>query len=139
MVGKVGTLLTWVRWTVAVVVTVGAVGLVATVPTGATHPGTDQTDVSGKWRMALEMEMGRATPLLDLTQTGSKISGTYTGRYGSSPVSGEIEGKALKFSVAMETTSLLFKGELKDDGTLAGTADFGEIGAVSWTAAREKQ
>lgn len=121
------------------VVTVSMVGLVATVPTEATYPRTHQTDISGRWRMALEMEMGRATPLLDLTQTGSKLSGTYTGRYGSSPVSGEIEGRALEFSVAMETTSLHFKGELKDDGTLAGTADFGEIGAVSWTAAREKQ
>ncbi|MBA3949609.1 MAG: hypothetical protein H0X44_06640 [Acidobacteria bacterium] len=110
-----------------------AVGLVG--PVGQAAP----VDVSGKWRMALEMEMGRATPLLDLTQTGSTLSGTYTGRYGSSPVSGEIKGTALTFSVAMETTSLLFKGELKDDGTLAGTADFGEIGAVAWTAAREKQ
>ena len=112
------------------------VGMVAV---GLVGQAAARVDVTGKWRMALEMEMGRATPLLDLTQTGSKIAGTYTGRYGSSPVSGEIEGKALKFSVAMETTSLLFKGEVKDDGTLAGTADFGEIGAVTWTAAREKQ
>ena len=137
MVGKVGTLLTWVRWTVGSVAMVGLVSLVTTAAAFAN--AATPADVSGRWRMALEMEMGRATPLLELTQTGSKISGTYTGRYGSSPVSGEIEGKALKFSVAMETTSLLFKGEVKDDGTLAGTADFGEIGAVSWTAAREKQ
>jgi hypothetical protein len=121
------------------------VGIVSTwlfvgmVAVGLVGQAAAPVDVTGKWRMALEMEMGRATPLLDLTQSGSKITGTYTGRYGSSPVSGEIEGKALRFSVAMETTSLLFKGELKDDGTLAGTADFGEIGAVAWTAAREKQ
>lgn len=111
------------------------VGMVAVGLVGQAAP----VDLTGKWRMSLEMEMGRATPLLDLTQTGGKISGTYTGRYGSSPVTGEIEGTALAFSVAMETTSLLFKGEVKADGTLAGTADFGEMGAVAWTAAREKQ
>ena len=95
-------------------------------------------DLTGKWRMALEMEMGRATPALELKQNESKLSGTYTGRYGASPVSGEVDGRTVKFSVGMETTTLQFRGEVKDDGTLAGTADFGEIGSVKWTAAREK-
>lgn len=121
MVGIVGT------WLFVGMVAVGLVGQAAA-----------PVDVTGKWRMSLEMEMGRATPLLELAQTEGKLSGTYTGRYGASPVSGEIDGKALKFSVAMETTTLLFRGEVKDDGTLAGTGDFGEIGNVTWTAAREK-
>jgi hypothetical protein len=113
------------------------VGMVAVGLVGqATAP---PVDVTGKWRMTLEMEVGRATPLLELTQTEGKLSGTYTGRYGATPVSGQIDGRELKFSVAMETTTLLFKGTVKDDGTLAGTADFGEIGSVTWTAAREKQ
>ena len=96
------------------------------------------TDLTGTWRMTLEMEVGRATPMLELKQNESKLSGTYTGRYGSSPVSGEVDGRSLTFSVAMETTTLLFRGEVKEDGTLAGTADFGEIGSVTWTAAREQ-
>lgn len=95
-------------------------------------------DLSGKWRMSLEMEVGRATPLLELTQKGSKLSGTYTGRYGASPVEGTVEGRKVAFSVALETTSLSFQGELKDDGTLAGKASFGEMGEVRWTAQREK-
>lgn len=95
-------------------------------------------DLSGKWRMALEMEVGRATPLLDLVETDGKLSGTYTGRYGESPVAGTVEGRKLAFTVSMSTTALTFSGEIKDDGTLAGTATFGEIGEVKWTAAREK-
>ena len=159
MVGLVGTLLTWVRWTVCrvgmvgLVVLVGAVTTVgaranaptqptpppSTVPTKATHPRTHQTvDLTGKWRMSLNMEMGRATPLLELRQNEGKLSGTYTGRYGSSPVSGEVDGRTVKFAVGMETTTLQFRGEVKDDGTLAGTADFGDMGSVTWTAAREQ-
>ena len=95
-------------------------------------------DVSGKWRMSLQMEVGTATPLLELVEKDGKLSGTYTGRYGESPVEGTVEGKKLAFTVAMSTTSLAFRGEIKDDGTLAGTATFGEIGDVKWTAAREK-
>lgn len=96
-------------------------------------------DLSGKWRMTLEMEVGRATPLLELVEKDGKLSGTYTGRYGSSPVEGTVDGRKLAFSVALNaSTSLTFQGELKEDGTMAGKATFGELGEVTWTAAREK-
>jgi hypothetical protein len=94
--------------------------------------------LTGKWRMSIEMEAGRGTPLLELTEKDGKLTGTYTGRYGASAVDGTVEGRKLAFTVAMSTMSLPFKGEIKDDGTLAGTADFGEMGEIKWTAAREK-
>jgi hypothetical protein len=73
-------------------------------------------------------------------QKGAKISGTYTGRYGASPVEGTVgeDGRKLAFTVALETTSLAFQGEYKEDGSLAGKATFGELGEVTWTAVREK-
>jgi hypothetical protein len=97
-------------------------------------------DLSGKWRMTIDMEVGRATPLLELAQKGAKLSGTYTGRYGASPVEGTVgeDGRKLAFTVALETTSLAFRGEYKEDGSLAGKATFGELGEVTWTAVREK-
>jgi len=121
---------------------VGFVGVVAlsTVPAAATYPpaGQEAPTLTGKWRMTLEMEVGRATPLLELTEKDGKLSGTYTGRYGASPVEGTVEGRKLAFGVAFETQTLAFQGEIKDDGTLAGTAAFGELGEVKWTAVREK-
>jgi hypothetical protein len=140
----------WVRRFGVVGVVVGLVGLVglagtvtsaglsATVPTNPTYPRTHDANLTGKWRLTLEMEVGRATPLLELVEKEGKLSGTYTGRYGSSPVEGAVDGKTLAFTVAFETTSLEFRGAIKDDGTLAGTAIFGELGEVTWTAAREK-
>ncbi len=121
---------TWVRRLGVVVVAaalVGAVGVVAA-----------EMSLTGKWRMSIEMEQGRGTPLLELTEKDGKLSGTYTGRYGASAVDGTVDGRKVAFTVAMSTTSLAFRGELKDDGTLAGTASFGEMGEVTWTAAREK-
>lgn len=133
---------TWGRGFRVGTVAVGLVILVGTVtPAGlsATVPTHHEVfDLSGKWRMTLEMEVGRATPLLELVEKEGKLSGTYTGRYGSSPVDGTVDGKTLAFTVALETTLLAFRGEIKDDGTLAGKATFGELGDVTWTAAREK-
>lgn len=51
---------------------------------------------------------------------------------------GTVEGRTLVSTVALETTVLAFKGEIKDNGTLAGSATFGELGEVTWTAAREQ-
>lgn len=132
MVGLVGTLLKWSRWTV------GAVALVGMVAVATTIGAEANADLTGKWRMSLNMDVGRATPLLELRQTEGQLTGTYTGRYGSSPVSGEVDGRTVRFAVGMETTTLQFRGEVKDDGTLAGTADFGDMGSVTWTAAREQ-
>lgn len=114
----------WYRWTV------GVVALVAMV--------SFHTSLSGKWRMSIELEAGRGTPLLELTEKDGKLTGTYTGRYGASAVEGTVDGRKVTFSVAMQTMSLVFTGELQENGTLAGTADFGEMGEVKWTAAREK-
>lgn len=137
----------WVRGFGVFKVVVGLVGIVgmvtcadlgATVPTNPTSPPSTSPSLTGKWRMSIEMEQGRGTPLLELTEKDGKLSGTYTGRYGASAVDGTVDGKKVAFTVAMSTTSLAFRGELKDDGTLAGTASFGEMGDVTWTAAREK-
>ena len=123
---------TWVRgsrllrWAVGLVVIVGSVA------------SASAFDLTGKWRLTLEMEVGRATPLLELTEKDGKLTGTYTGRYGALPVEGTVEGRKVAFTVAMESTTLAFRGDIKDDGTLAGTATFGELGEVKWTAAREK-
>lgn len=131
VVGTWGRRSAWLRWTVA---TIAFVGLAA--PLSATHHAV--FDLSGKWRLTLEMEVGRATPLLELTENDGKLTGTYTGRYGALPVEGTVDGKKVAFTVAMESTTLAFRGDIKDDGTLAGTATFGELGEVKWTAAREK-
>lgn len=140
---------TLVRGFTVCLVAVGAVAVVgaapasrsSTQPTKATYPRTHHTaaDLSGKWRLTLELEVGRATPLLELAEKDGKLTGTYTGRYGASPVEGTVDGRKLAFSVALNaSTSLSFQGELKDDGTMAGKATFGELGDVTWTAAREK-
>ena len=99
--------------------------------------------VAGKWNMTLEMSMGTGTPTLDLKQDGDKITGTYTGRYGTFPLQGSLKERAIVFSVAMtaEGTSVTmsFVGEVAADGqTMKGTASLEEMGDMTWTAKKEK-
>jgi hypothetical protein len=100
--------------------------------------------VTGKWTMSLQMSQGTATPTLELKQEGEKITGSYTGRYGSYALQGTRKGRAIEFAFAMgaagEEIRLTFKGEIAADAqTMKGTAFMGEeLGEAAWTARREK-
>jgi hypothetical protein len=102
---------------------------------------TDKTPaaVAGKWAVTLEMSMGTSTPSLELKQDAAKITGTYTGRYGSFPLEGTVKGRAIAFSFTMsaegQSVTMTFQGEVAADAlSMKGTATLGEMGEATWTA-----
>jgi hypothetical protein len=104
---------------------------------------TAPPSVAGKWTMALDMSMGQSTPALDLKQDGEKLTGTYTGRYGTFALEGTIKGRAVQFFVTISVDSqqvdMAFAGELAADGlTMKGTADLGPAGDGTWQAKKDK-
>jgi hypothetical protein len=99
--------------------------------------------LTGKWAMELAMAMGQSTPALTVKQEGEKITGTYTGRYGSFPLEGTIKGRAIQFSVTINVegmqVDMSFSGEVAADGqTMKGEADLGQAGDGTWIAGRDK-
>ncbi len=107
-------------------------------------PAAKALNVTGKWTMTLDMSMGTATPALDLKQDGEKISGTYTGRYGTFDLLGSLKDRAIQFTFTMtaegQSVDMAFAGEVAEDGqTMKGTAVLGELGDAAWTAAKNKQ
>ncbi len=106
-------------------------------------PEKAAVSVAGKWTMTLEMSMGTATPALDLKQDGTKITGTYTGRYGTFSLEGTLKDRTIQFSFQMsaqgEAQTLSFTGEVADDAqSMKGTAVLGEMGDATWSAKRER-
>ncbi len=101
-----------------------------------------ELNVTGKWAMTMEMSMGTATPALELKQDGTKITGSYTGRYGTFPLEGTLKDRTIQFTFQMgaegQTVSMSFAGEVAADGqSMKGTASLGEMGDASWTAKRQ--
>jgi hypothetical protein len=100
--------------------------------------------VTGKWAMILDMSMGQATPALVLTQDKAKITGTYTGRYGTYALTGTLTDRVIQFAFEMggdgQAIAMSFTGEVAADGqTMKGKAVLGEeLGAATWTATRDK-
>lgn len=118
-----------------------AVGMAVSMPQ-QTMAG-QAVSVSGKWAMTLEMSMGTGTPTLDLKQEGEKITGTYTGRYGTFALQGTIKGRTIEFAVTMsaegQSVTISFAGEVAEDGrSMKGTAVLDQLGDATWSAVREK-
>ncbi len=100
-------------------------------------------NIAGKWTMTLEMSMGTATPTLELKQDGEKITGTYTGRYGTFPLQGTLSGTAIVISVTMtaegESVEMTFSGEVTAGAqTMKGNASLGGMGEATWSAKKDK-
>lgn len=99
--------------------------------------------IAGAWRMTLDMSMGVASPELVLKQEGDRLSGTYTGRYGTFTLTGRVKGRLFEFSFLMNEehpVSMCFSGELSEDASaLAGTAVLAEMGDATWTATRDDE
>ena len=110
-------------------------------PDQAPNKGT--VNVTGKWVMTLEMGMGTATPGLELKQEEAKITGTYSGRYGSFPLEGSVKSRAIVFSFQMsaegQSVTMSFTGEVAADAlSMKGTASLGEMGEATWSAKKQQ-
>jgi hypothetical protein len=124
-----------------------AVGLSAAMsPQGRPEQGQPDKksvpNVAGKWAMTLEMSMGTATPALDLKQDGTKITGTYTGRYGTFELAGSLKDHVITFSFTMnaegQSVTMSFEGEVSSDAqSMKGTASLADMGEATWSAKRQ--
>ena len=95
--------------------------------------------VAGRWNFTVELEMGTGHPVVTLKQDGEKISGTYDGRYGQSPLEGTVKEKKIEFTVTMVAEGVsvagVFSGSVDGD-TMSGTVEFDQAGEGTWSATR---
>jgi hypothetical protein len=101
-------------------------------------------DVSGEWSASLQLDTISATPAFTLKQDGGKLTGEYVSQqYGKFPLSGEVTGTAVTFTVSMNiegnAIDAVYSGVLQADGSLKGSVDIGG-GAMggSFSAQRKK-
>lgn len=100
------------------------------------------SDVSGTWNASLQLDTVSATPSFTLKQEGSKLTGEYVSQqYGKFPLTGEVTGTAVTFTVAMNiegnAMSAVYSGVLQADGSLKGSVDI--AGAMSGTFSATKK
>jgi hypothetical protein len=124
-----------------------ALALAAAASTAAaqTPAPAAKVDVTGKWAVVMELSIGTSNPTLVLKQDGTKVTGTYTGRYGESKLTGTIDDKRqLVFQVALSAegmdVTMFFSGEVSADGQMIakGVVNIEGLGEGTWVAKKEK-
>ena len=113
------------------------------VEDGAAPGPTDKAppaSLAGRWQMTIESADGRVPAMLDLTQDGKRLGGSFTSEHGNGRVTqGRINDAQASFTVSIgagdRAVELKFTAEL-DEGKLTGQLKpaFGQ--AAGWTAER---
>lgn len=102
--------------------------------------GAQSKNVSGAWKLTIETPNGPGSPSLVLKQEGEKLTGTYKGRFGESPLEGTLKGAEIKFTVKVnaqgQELQIEYTGTVEDD-TMKGKVKFGEFGEGTFSGKKE--
>jgi len=108
----------------------------------ATASVASGTGFGGKWDVMLKTPGGDFPASATLTDEGGKVSGTFGSQMGEAPVTGTVEGKALKIKMAAQTPNgvlnVTMTGDLDGDSIVNGKADVEGMGQMEWSAKRVK-
>jgi hypothetical protein len=102
--------------------------------------GAQTANVSGNWKLTFETPNGPAGPSVVLKQEGEKLTGTYKGRFGESPLEGTVKGKDIKFTVKVNAQGqevlVEYAGAVEGD-TMKGKVKLGDMGEADFTGKKE--
>jgi len=98
-------------------------------------------DIAGTWNLTVTTQAGTGTPTLVLVQNGENLTGTYTGRFGESPIKGTYKDGAIAFSFnvsgPMGSAEVTYTGKVDGD-TMNGSMQMGSMAGGTFTGAKKK-
>ena len=83
--------------------------------------------MSGTWNLAVETPSGSGTPVFEIQEADGKLTGTYKGAFGESPLTGEVNGKDFVIKFTSSGLPMTYTGKL-DGNKMKGSVDFGGMG-----------
>jgi len=97
-------------------------------------------DVSGTWNLEVVTEQGTGTPSFTFTQDGESLTGLYKGLFGEAPVTGNIKGGAITFSIRVDVQgqemTITYSGAVTGD-SMKGTIKFGNMGDATFSGKKK--
>jgi hypothetical protein len=98
-------------------------------------------DITGKWEFNVQTDAGGGTPSFVFKQTGEKLTGTYTGLFGTAELTGTVKGEAVEFSfeaaIQDQKGKVTYKGKIENATTMKGDVEFAGLGKGTWTGTKK--
>jgi hypothetical protein len=94
-------------------------------------------DLTGTWTAAVDIGVGTGTATFNFKQDGEKLSGTYTGTFGTSQLTGTVKGNNAEWSFdADQVGAVSYKGTI-DGSKMKGSVQYGSVGSGTFTAEKK--
>ena len=96
-------------------------------------------DVSGTWEFTVVTDQGTGSPTFEFKQQGEKLTGTYSGMFGKSSLTGTVKGSDVEFTFEVPDLNgkVRYKGKIASDSTMKGDVDYGDVGSGKFTAKKK--
>lgn len=98
-------------------------------------------DISGKWEFTVQTDAGSGTPSFTFKQSGEKLTGTYSGLFGTAELTGTVKGDDIEFSfeaaVQDNKSKVTYKGKIANAGSMKGEVEFAGLGKGTWTGTKK--
>ena len=97
-------------------------------------------DLTGDWTFNVQVAgagSGSAAVTIVEADNGS-LTGQYSGQLGDTDITGQREDDSFTFDVNTDMGTISYAGEVREDGTLAGTLDLGGMAEGRFEAERQQ-
>jgi hypothetical protein len=116
-------------------------GAPATAAGAAPAAAAGAIDVSGSWAFTVQTDAGSGSPTFTFKQDGDKLTGTYSGAFGSANLKGTLKGSEISFSFTADaggqSAEITYTGKLLNKDSMEGTVKLGGFGDGAWTGKRQ--
>ena len=99
----------------------------------------DTTDVTGTWKLNVDLGGDSGPVTLTFEQKGKDLTGTYQGTLGKEAVTGTLDGNKIEFSFNIQGEfNVNYKGTVVGE-EMKGTCDYAGYASGTFTGKREAQ
>lgn len=113
----------------------------ASTPTAPDVTPPKALDLSGDWALTVESQFGAEHFDMTLQQTGNQLAGSVSGKLGSAPFTGAVDGAAVTFNFTIGARGMQLKidqaGTLEGDRLMKGTSRIGQFAEGTFTAKKK--
>jgi len=107
----------------------------------ASAPQAGGANITGEWSVAVETSAGSGNPSFTFKQEGEKLTGTYKGQFGESPLTGTVKGSDITFTIKInaqgQDLTIVYTGKIESKDSMKGKVALGELGEGTWTGKRK--
>jgi hypothetical protein len=95
-------------------------------------------DLTGTWNVQVDLGSQKGSPTFVLKQDGEKLTGTYSGALGESPITGTVKGSDVTMDFEASGAKIHYAGKVDRDGkNITGDCDYGGQASGTFVAMKK--